>query len=144
MTDPVEKVISEYCKIVEPTNEYISGEFYKRELPCILSLYSLIKEEINLIIVDSFVMLDGGRMGLGGYLFESLGRKIPVIGVAKTYFKGCSSYIAVYRGISKKPLYISSIGVHPEFAFNFIKNLRGKNRIPDVLKRVDQLTRLDR
>lgn len=137
-----EKIISEYCEIIRQINDYIPGEFYKRELPCILRVYSLIKEDIDLAIVDGFVMLEQGKKGLGGYLFEALGKKIPVVGVAKTYFMGSEDYVKVYRGISKNSLYISSIGVDLDYAAELIKTLEGKNRIPDVLKRVDSLTRI--
>ncbi len=137
-----EKIISEYCEIIRQINDYIPGEFYKRELPCILRVYSLVKEDIDLAIVDGFVMLGQGKKGLGGYLFEALEKNIPVIGVAKTYFKGSEDYVEVCRGISKNPLYVSSIGVDLGYAAELIKTLEGKNRIPDVLKRVDNLTRL--
>lgn len=137
-----EEIICEHCRTVEPINDYVSGEFYKRELPCILSVYNFIKMDIDIIIIDGFVMLDKGKKGLGAYLYDSLNRRTPVIGVAKTLFSECESYSEVYRGISKKPLYVSSIGIDLKFSSNLIKNLKGKNRTPDVLKRVDQLTRL--
>jgi deoxyribonuclease V len=140
--EPIEKVISEYYEIIKPVNEYIPGEFYKRELPCLLKLYGSIKEDIDLIIVDSFVLLGDGKKGLGGYLFEALDKKIPVIGVAKTFFKGCDDYIEVYRGKSNKPLYISSLGIDLNHSAELVKNLDGENRMPTVLKRVDQLTRV--
>ncbi len=137
-----EEIICEYCRTVEPINDYVSGEFYKRELPCILSVYNLIKMDIDIIIIDGFVTLNNGKKGLGAYLYDSLNKQTPVIGVAKTLFSGCESYSEVYRGISKKPLYVSSIGIDLEFSANLIKNLKGKNRTPDVLKRIDHLTRL--
>lgn len=140
-TGPVEKIISRYDEVIENTSEYISGEFYKRELPCILKVYKKIKEEINLIIVDSFVMLEDDRKGLGGYLYYSLNCKTPVIGVAKTFYRGCENYIEVFRGKSKKPLFVSSIGIDIEYAGDLIKNLKGVNRIPDILKEVDHQSR---
>ncbi|HMV43460.1 MAG TPA: endonuclease V [Leptospiraceae bacterium] len=136
-----EKVLSEYSKKIEETSEYIPGEFYKRELPCILRTFDLIEEEIDIIILDSFVWLEEGKKGLGGYLYEALEKKIPVIGVAKTYFRSVSSYKELYRGVSKKPLYISSIGIDLNYAFDLIQSLEGEYRIPNVLKRVDQLSR---
>ncbi len=138
---PVEKIVAEYCEIIDTVNEYIPGEFYKRELPCLLQVYQNVKEKVDIIIIDGFVQLGPGKMGLGGRLFTALDKKIPVIGVAKTYFKGCTDYRCIYRGASRKPLYISSIGVDLEYSAALIKNLGGANRIPAVLKRVDQLTR---
>lgn len=140
--EPTEKIIAEYHETVKPVNEYIPGEFYKRELPCLLKVYEAIREDIGLIIVDSFVMLGDGKKGLGGYLYEALDKKIPVVGVAKTFYKDCVNYVEVCRGESKKPLYVSSIGIDLNYSAELIKNLNGKNRIPDVLKRVDQLSRI--
>ncbi len=137
----VERIISEYCEIVTPIHEYIPGEFYKRELPCLLRVIEKVQETIDLLIIDSFVWLGNGKKGLGVYLFEVLEKKIPVIGVAKTYFKDCNEYLEVYRGRSNKPLYISSIGIDLNDSAKLVKSLKGDHRIPDLLKRVDQLTR---
>ncbi len=140
-TGDEEKIISRYDEIIGHTNEYISGEFYKRELPCILKVYKKIREKIGLIMVDSFVMLENGKKGLGGYLYYSLDEKIPVIGVAKTFYKGSENYIEVYRGKSKRPLFVSSIGIGQDYAGDLVKSLKGENRIPDVLKAVDHQSR---
>ena len=139
---PGEKVISRYCTAVKPFNDYIPGEFYKRELPCLLQVHARIKETINIIIVDGYALLGNGKKGLGGYLYEALDKKIPVIGVAKTYFKGCTNCIRVYRGKSIRPLYISSIGISPNFSAKLIGSLKGEHRIPEVLKEVDSLSRM--
>ena len=138
-----EIIISEYYEIIKPVNEYISGEFYRRELPCLLKVYGSIKEDIDVIIVDSFVMLGDCKKGLGAYLFEALDKKVPVIGVAKTFFRDCKDYIEVYRGKGNKPLYVSSIGIDLCYSAALIKNLNGEYRMPDVLKRVDQLSRVE-
>lgn len=138
---PCERVISGYCTAVETVGEYIPGEFYKRELPCLLQVYEKVAEKIDLIIVDSFVMLGNGKKGLGGHLFTALHKKIPVIGVAKSFFKGCRDYVRLYRGKSSRPLYVSSIGIDLNMSAELIKNLAGGNRIPEMLKRVDRLTR---
>lgn len=85
---------------------------------------------------------ESGKKGLGGHLFEALHRNIPVIGVAKTFYKGCRSYSAVFRGKSRKPLFVSSIGVALQSAAALIENLEGGGRLPCILKEVDRLTRL--
>jgi deoxyribonuclease V len=136
-----EKIISEYSEIIEGVKEYIPGQFYKRELPCILKLLEKVKEDIDLIITDSFVWLEEGKKGLGAYVYEALNAKTPIIGVAKTYFKDSTNYLEVYRGKSNKPLYVSSVGVDLEYSAQLIKNLKGKYRFPDILKQVDQLSR---
>ncbi|WP_207420305.1 hypothetical protein [Desertivirga brevis] len=57
-------------EVLDCDQEYIPGEFYKRELPGILSLLDKINFElIQAIIIDGFVILnDEGKPGLGGYL----------------------------------------------------------------------------
>ncbi len=138
---PSERIMSEYCRLVTPINEYVPGQFYKRELPCILSVHEKVKEDISVAIVDGFVALGEGKKGLGAHLFEALGGKTAVIGVAKTFFKGCIEYATVYRGGSRRPLYVSSIGVDLDYSANLVQSLGGSHRIPAVLKRVDQLSR---
>ena len=147
-TEPEERVICQYCTKISPVNEYISGEFYKRELPCILAVLDEVKEgigleKISLALVDGFVLLDKGKKGLGAYLYEALKERLPVIGVAKTPYKGSESCLKIYRGQSKNPLFISSMGIDIDSAARFVMGLGGKNRIPDMLKRVDRLTRAD-
>ena len=140
-TQPTERIIAKYYKIIKHVDKYISGEFYKRELPCLLAVYNCIREDIDLIIVDGYVWLNDGKKGLGAYLFEALCGKTPVIGVSKSLFKGCTDYLEVNRGQSSRPLYISCIGTELSNSAQLIKNLNGPYRIPEVVKEVDYLTR---
>ncbi len=142
--EPRERIIAEYRSVVKRVSEYRPGEFYKRELPCLLSVYESIGEKIDLIIVDGYVYLGNGRKGLGWHFFTALDKRIPVVGVAKTYFKGNNDYLKVYRGKSNRPLYVSSVGIELNYSADLIRKLKGKNRIPDVLGRVDLLSRVDR
>lgn len=133
------KSVAEYVQCIPNIEDYIPGEFYKRELPCILSLIEQFNETLDEMIVDGYVML-GDRSGLGKHLFDSFVGKIPVIGVAKSKFKG-SSGIKVYRGRSMRPLYVTSAGVDPNEASARIRTMHGANRVPTLLKRVDLLAR---
>jgi deoxyinosine 3'endonuclease (endonuclease V) len=124
--------------------DYESGSFYKRELPCIIELLEKIDiKTIETILVDSFVYLDDNKkLGLGGHLYNYLEEKIPVIGVAKTSFHDNKKYAEeLFRGESKKPLYISSAGIETGKATEFIKNMHGNFRIPALLKILDQETK---
>lgn len=136
-----EIIISEYIEEIEGIEEYISGQFYKRELPCILRVLEKVKENIDIIIIDGFIWVDGNHNGLGAYLYEAINCKIPIIGVAKSYLKGSADYLEVYRGKSSNPLYVSSIGIDLIYAEGIIKSLKGNFRIPDILKKVDKLSR---
>ncbi len=113
-------------------------------MPCIISLLKQINiENITEIIVDSFVILDDkGKNGLGGYLYEHLERKIPVIGVAKSDFvQNKINKQEIYRGLSKKPLYISALGIGLELASKNILNMEGEYRMPTLLKYLDTMTK---
>ena len=133
-----------YSEILSDVEEYVSGEFYKRELPCILSLLSKIDvDKISLIIIDGFVFLDDeNKFGLGAYLYEKLDSKIPIIGVAKRDFATIEkNRIELYRGKSKNPLFITSIGIELNLASQKIREMNGEYRIPTLLKEVDRFTK---
>lgn len=131
-------------KFVENVEEYIPGQFYKRELPCILEfLNDLNLEEIELIIIDGFIYLDDeNKKGLGAYLYESLNHRIPIIGVAKSKFHNNNLNVnEVLRGESRNPLYVSSIGIDLSEATDFIQNMYGEFRLPHLIKLVDTETK---
>tara|TARA_B100000745_G_scaffold277774_1_gene208382 strand:+ start:1589 stop:2107 length:519 start_codon:yes stop_codon:yes gene_type:complete len=135
------KPIAEYISLVYEIEEYIPGQFYKRELPCILKLLDEHGLAPSCIVVDGYVYLDGIQMpGLGKRLFDALDKRIEVIGVAKKGFLGITSDFEILRGKSEKPLYITSTS-DLETAKNRVLNMFGKNRIPVLLKRADQLCR---
>ena len=86
----------------------IAEAFIKGKLPCIVSLLQdLDARDILLIVIDGFVYLDEeGRCGLGGHLYERLERRVQVVGVAKSPFKGgCKLVREICRGESKRPLF---------------------------------------
>ncbi|MBW2960544.1 endonuclease V [Mesonia aestuariivivens] len=132
-----------YSEIIEGVSDYESGAFYKRELPCILSLLNKINiEEINAIIIDGYTMLEENKLGLGGHLYEKFDQKIPIIGVAKSqYQSNTSNYKTLLRGGSVRPLYISAIGIDLKEAYNHIKTMHGDFRMPTLLQLVDTKTK---
>lgn len=133
-----------YSEIISEVEEYVSGEFYKRELPCILSLLSTIDlKEVDLIIINGFVFLnDENKFGLGAYLYKALNEKIPIIEVAKRDFALIEkSRKKIFRGISKNPLFITSIGIDLNLASKKIEEMNGEYRIPSLLKELDKLTK---
>jgi len=132
----------EVCITVQNVAEYIPGQFYKRELPCILAVLQASEHIVDTIVVDGFVSLGNDKKpGLGQHLWETLEEKIPVIGVAKSAFKDTPSNTQVWRGTSAKPLYVTSVGIALEMAKVFVQNMHGEYRLPTLLKRVDYLCR---
>jgi deoxyribonuclease V len=122
--------------------DYVPGKFYQRELPCILDLLCVADVKPGLIVIDGYVFLDGvAQSGLGKHLFDALGGKVPVVGVAKTSFAGISPDYGVLRGDSIKPLYVTAVGVPLAEAKANVARMHGKHRTPTLLKTVDQLCR---
>jgi deoxyribonuclease V len=127
------------CQAVEA---YVPGEFYRRELPCILKLLEQVEFPVDIIVIDGFVYLgEEHRPGLGGHLYESLDRQIAVVGVAKSAFKDTPASAALWRGGSQRPLYVTAIGIEENVARQGIQQMAGKDRLPTLLKRVDRLCR---
>lgn len=136
------QILNQYQISVENVAPYQSGQFYQREMPCLLALLNKIQEPFDVIIIDGYVFLDGlQKAGLGKHLFDNLIEKKPIIGVAKNHFYDISDNDAVYRGTSKHPLYVTCINFHHETAKNLVKNLQGSHRMPDIIKFVDNLSR---
>ena len=133
-----------HTEIIDNVSEYIPGEFYKRELPCILSLLDKIDlKKVEAIVVDGFVYLDDEKKyGLGGYLYEKLNQEIPIIGVAKTNFASIEKdKRSLFRGDSQKPLYVTAIGIELDDAFRKVESMAGEFRMPTLLKEMDRLTK---
>ncbi|MEM7152624.1 MAG: endonuclease V [Myxococcota bacterium] len=139
-------------RAAEPTHEatvlvsgvqaYVPGDFYRRELPCILELLRALEHEVGMVVVDGYVWLsEDGRPGLGAHVYEALGRRVPVVGVAKNSFAGSPMAIEVRRGQSQRPLFVTTVGVEAEEAARWVESMHGPYRIPTLLKRVDALAR---
>lgn len=143
-TDKVPVTI--YKETIDSKVQYKSGEFYKRELPCILSLLKKIPLfPVESIIIDGFVFLDDENTpGLGGRLFDYLKTKIPVIGIAKSNFAtNHNNKRTLTRGRSNRPLYVTAAGMNVDIAVQLVKKMAGPDRIPTLLKTLDLLTRKD-
>lgn len=137
-----DEITCSYIKKCKAPAPYEPGAFYKRELPCILSLLHSINQVFDIIIVDGYVNLgNNARPGLGMHLYQSLEQHTPIIGIAKNTFVGTPEECKVYRGKSRNPLFVTSVGITLEEAKLLVQNMHGKHRIPTVLKKVDQMCR---
>lgn len=133
-----------YSEVLEGIEEYVPGEFFRRELPCILSLLGKIDlTRIEAIVIDGYVYVDDEmKPGLGWHLYSALYQKVPVIGVAKSNFKTLNKLkTALIRGNSINPLFITSVGVDGATAIEKISSMAGTYRIPTLLKALDTLTK---
>ena len=122
--------------------EYIPGEFYRRDLPCLLRLIEVAGEPLSAVIVDGYVTLGAeGRPGLGHKLWEALGGGVAVVGVAKTAFAGTPAEAELCRGGSRSPLYVTAAGMPLAQAKANVAAMHGPHRLPTLLKQVDRLAR---
>lgn len=128
-----------------PIAEYEPGNFYKRELPCILQVLDTLNlDDVEVIVIDGYVIIDDdGHFGLGGHLYHVLQERIPIIGVAKTKFASNTLYVRQFlRGKSEVPLYITAIGIDVTVAATHVHQMHGEYRMPTLLKSLDALTRI--
>jgi len=121
--------------------QYIPGEFYKRELPCIAAALASHLHQIETIVIDGYVHLGSEQPGLGLKLFQQLGEQKAIVGVAKKFFHSANLAIAVTRGESRMPLYVTAAGIHAEDAARNIRDMHGPYRIPTLLKLAGAISR---
>ena len=127
--------------VKEDCHQYISGQFYKRELPVIQKAMERLDSLPDILVVDGHVDLDEAKPGIGRYLFELYDAAIPIVGVAKNQFGNSEIAIQVTRGKSANPLFVSTAGVKPEQAAKWIREMHGPFRVPKLLKLADRLAR---
>jgi deoxyribonuclease V len=134
-----------YVSDIESVQEYEPGAFYRRELPCLLQVLSVLPSQPDVVAIDGYVWLsDASKPGLGAYLHQAMGAKTPIIGIAKTAFHGaesCPIVVQVLRGSSRKPLFVTAVGVEPAVAGAWVQGMAGPHRIPGLLTAADQLSR---
>lgn len=121
---------------------YRAGRFYERELPSLLAVLEIVREPLEAILIDGFVHLKGkpGK-GLGAHLFDALASKATIIGVAKNPLITAHRFLAVRRGRSEKPLYVSAIGCSLSEAAHIVVSMHGPHRIPTLIKIADRHAR---
>ncbi len=133
---------AEYTAHIDKVEEYVPGAFYKRELPCILSVLDKVDQKIDTIIIDGYVWLGNDRApGLGEHLSRALNHGVPIIGVSKSKFRNAPEITEIRRGASNRPLYITARGMDLEDAKMRILNMHGEHRLPALIKLADRLCR---
>lgn len=133
-----EKPYKTYELVKYGVHAYIPGQFYKRELPCIMHAIDHIRndgEQIDTVIVDGYCFLEPGHIGLGEHLFQELKECVTVVGVAKTKYKDADCVIA------RNGLFVSASGITKEKAAEYVELMHGKHKNPSILKIVDHLSR---
>jgi deoxyribonuclease V len=134
-------VLAERTVVVPRVAPYRPGEFYLRELPPLRAVLEDVSG-LGLLVVDGYADLDpGGRPGLGAYAYVEFA--IPVVGVAKSWFRTATHAVPVVRGSSVRPLFITATGMPSADAADLVRRMAGRYRLPDALRRADTLARTD-
>lgn len=137
-----ETPLSTYVVSTQNCGDYLPGQFYLRELQPLLAVISAIRDEITIFVIDGYCHLSAeGERGLGAHLAENLPDESTIVGVAKSRFRGSQHATEVFRGESKRPLFVTAIGLNYHQAANKIASMHGPYRIPTLLKEVDRLSR---
>lgn len=136
---------STHVQAIEKVEAYAPGSFYRRELPCLMSVLRLLPKPPTVVVIDGYVWLPPTeRPGLGAYLYEALGRETPVVGIAKSSFAGgesCAFVVPVFRGTSRRPLYVTAAGIEAGAAAQRVRAMAGMHRIPELARIADRLAR---
>jgi deoxyribonuclease V len=136
-SEPEECVV----RTIDQVMPYEPGAFYRRELPCIEEVLKSLRHVPEILVVDGYVWLGQGNKGLGAYLFEARGGLGAVIGIAKTRFVGAEPVGEVLRGQSRRPLFVSAVGMDLAEACAHVGEMHGKFRLPWAMSEVDRLAR---
>ena len=133
------RLAGERTVVVADVAPYLPGRFYLRELPPLRAVLDGLSG-LSLLVIDGYADLDpDGRPGLGARARDEFG--VPVIGVAKTPFRTATHAIAVLRGTSARPLYVTAAGMPRADAASLVRQMAGRHRLPDALRRADTLAR---
>lgn len=134
--------------------EYIPGQFFKREMPCLIELWNTISEEeksqITTIIVDGFYDIWDGRHGLGHHFHDWLienGYDKEVVGIAKSPCRETNKFtLPVYRTEESKKskcrsaLWVNGSNMDNDYQAKVL-SMHGEYRLPTMVKAVDKLSR---
>ncbi|MCW1968987.1 MAG: endonuclease V [Anaerolineae bacterium] len=123
--------------ILQPVAEYKPGEFYQRELPCLIELIKKLETLPKIIFIDGYVWLQNDQLALGGRLYEYLDRKVIVIGIAKSFLRIAGENISMYYKSSHRPIYISAAGLSLDDAMQCVKEMPYQGHLPLMMKYAD-------
>jgi deoxyribonuclease V len=125
---------------LSPIAPYEPGAFYKRELPLLLAVLNKVRDPLEAIIIGGYVWLGANTPGLGTHLHSEIGA--PIIGVAKSKFRGDGRSISILRGRSAGPLYVTAVGMEAHAAADHIRAMHGAFQIPLLLGLADRYARV--
>jgi deoxyribonuclease V len=139
-----EEPIASRTATEEPVAAYEPGKFYRRELSPLLRVITQIGFDVHTYVIDGYCHLSRDLTpGLGAYLHRSLTQPAVIVGVAKNRYRDSEHAVEVFRANSKRPLFVTAIGIEYNVAAQHIQSMAGQFRIPKMLKAADGLARTE-
>jgi deoxyribonuclease V len=131
-----------YVSRIEIVAKPPAGKAWLRDLPCLLQLLREHKLEPEAIVIDGFVHLDEqDTPGLGRHLFDALGAKVPVVGLAKSAGAFTAAQFEVFREEEAAPVIVTCAGIDLGAAKARVRSMHGRKRAPTLLKLVSRVAR---
>jgi deoxyribonuclease V len=131
-----------YVTKIDAVEKPPAGKAWLRDLPCLLQLLREHKLEPEAIVLDGFVHLDEqDTPGLGRHLFDALGGKVPVIGLAKSPGAFTAPQFEVFREEEAAPVIVTCAGIDLGAAKARVRSMHGRKRAPTLLKLVSRIAR---
>ncbi|MEM9029109.1 MAG: endonuclease V [Pseudomonadota bacterium] len=122
--------------------DYEPGAFYKRELPLLEAVMACMSFRPATVVIDGYVWLGrDGQMGLGAHLHKALENAVPVVGIAKSAFAHDDWSRPVLRGVSKRPLFVTAVGMACDAAATLVAGMHGASRLPTLVQAADRAAR---
>lgn len=133
---------AEHRILLDAAAPYVPGQFKDRELPALRQVLAAVDGPLAAVVVDAYCTLSPeGAPGLGAYLYAALGHDTPVVGIAKNRFAAATHAIEVFRGGSRRALYVTACGLPGDEAAAHVARMAGAHRLPDAVKAADRLAR---
>lgn len=120
------------------------GEPDLRQLPALLQLLAEHRLEPDTVVIDGLVHLDADESaGLGRHLFDALGGRTAVIGIANPSAPAFPTQFELYRGDddTARPLIVTCVGVDLGAAKVRLRGMHGKKRLPTLIKLAARLAK---
>ena len=119
-----------------------AGEPWMRDLQCLMQLLHEHALQPEAIVIDGFVHVDEqDAPGLGRRLFDALGGRVPVIGIAKSTGAFTAAQFEVFREEEAAPVIVTCAGIDLGAAKARVRSMHGRKRAPTLMKLVARIAK---
>ncbi|CAN7511528.1 endonuclease V [Rhizobacter sp. LjRoot28] len=113
-----------------------------RALHCVMQLLVEHRLAPELLLIEGFVHLDAeDSPGVGQHLFQTLGGRVPVVGISKKGLVGLPAQCEVVREDEAPPLFVTCAGLDIGAAKARVRSMHGRKRVPTLMKLAARLAK---